>query len=994
MLVTQLFCGGLFSLQAYATDYTSSITGTQELQDGDSLTVAGIGLNQTNGTITGLGSLTITTTGGLGAHAVSAQGAHSRINLAGPTVIAASGDGLHADNSGEMSISGTSTITADGDGVYANKTGSLVDLKGPTRITVSGNGSRGVAAEGQYSLSSTGGIVQSAGDVKIFTTGSSSPGVYAYSGKIMLNGTTTVDTKTANSYGIYAGSSNTAKNLSEIFLKDTTVDTAGSEAHGIYAYNQYSQIFLDGAKTTVTTTGKKAYGLFVNLGGRITAAPGSTLTVTTTNTDSSGGDPIGIYATGAGKVSLENVTVTTAAARGMLAQAAATITATGAVKIKSGDVGVQAANGGLIDLTGTTRIDTSTGLNAHGVSASGAVTVVNIHNFIITTKSTSPSHGAYADSATLNLKNGRISTLGAGADLYQTTWGGATNTTGINASGVNIYTSGGTGNNSNGVHIYYSAGWISIDNSNIVTGVQMAADGTPLRNADNTYAFNTSAGGNGIVADYAGTVYVNTDRTTLQPTAGTSSIIVHGAGRAGMMTNNANTKILAANTDLEVYGNNGRGLLASNGTIGITNSSIFTSGAGALGVSLTTSASSVLFNGEGNSITTAGTDSHAISVSGGAKKIFDGSAGNVLPTVAVTGAGSAALRATGSGSVLTLAGTTALSTSMMSGAGTWGAKAEGLGSIAFTGSSSTGGSALWANSSGSLVLKDQADATGSHVRLTGTSSSLDLRSLTGDAWIGSLEGNGSVQFGSKTLSLGSIGALGGSLLDNADFSGSFTIDPGSTFELDLGLDNQTGSFDLPWNGRDLTKAGEGTLIFSAGQTYTGTTTLNTGQVQLAAAHVIDSSSDVIVHQGTLDLGRYDQTFNRLSGLGGTIQLGGATLGVNNAMDGDNSHYAGNIVGAGDLVKTGAGELILSGTTGWSGDTHLGQGTLTLDGSNGGGQLNSDIYGVAGSTLNLHNRAALRGMIDPADVNIRNSRWGSYGGLHRRPAVADRCPDQL
>ncbi|WP_037407722.1 autotransporter-associated beta strand repeat-containing protein, partial [Chania multitudinisentens] len=58
--------------------------------------------------------------------------------------------------------------------------------------------------------------------------------------------------------------------------------------------------------------------------------------------------------------------------------------------------------------------------------------------------------------------------------------------------------------------------------------------------------------------------------------------------------------------------------------------------------------------------------------------------------------------------------------------------------------------------------------------------------------------------------------------------GTFTLASLSdSFNLDMALNDESASL-TGWNGRDLTKAGAGTLILSAQNGYTGTTTVSGG----------------------------------------------------------------------------------------------------------------------------------------------------------------------
>ncbi|WP_127956976.1 autotransporter outer membrane beta-barrel domain-containing protein [Serratia microhaemolytica] len=216
-------------------------------------------------------------------------------------------------------------------------------------------------------------------------------------------------------------------------------------------------------------------------------------------------------------------------------------------------------------------------------------------------------------------------------------------------------------------------------------------------------------------------------------------------------------------------------------------------------------------------------------------------------------------------------------------------------------------------------------------------------------------------------------------------TGNFTMTEGSAFDVDIVLSDQTlpsGGFDRGWDGKSLVKAGAGRLVLSAQNSYTGSTTVEGGVLQFNTADSIASSSNVVINDGVVNLNGHNQYVNRLSGSGGTVQLNGATLTVNNATTAESTSYAGDITGNGGVNKQGNGTLTLTGKTAWTGVTRLDAGTLTLDGSAGGAHLVSDVVAQRGTQLNLHNGASLTGSIDPTSVDIDSaSQWIVTGSSH-------------
>lgn len=169
---------------------------------------------------------------------------------------------------------------------------------------------------------------------------------------------------------------------------------------------------------------------------------------------------------------------------------------------------------------------------------------------------------------------------------------------------------------------------------------------------------------------------------------------------------------------------------------------------------------------------------------------------------------------------------------------------------------------------------------------------------------------------------------------------------------------------LPVTGTgNLTKDGTGILILSGANTYTGTTFLNGGTIQIGAAQVLPDGNALVMAAGTtLDLNNFNETLGSLAGpAGATITLGSGTLTVG-SLNTDTT-FAGTITGAGNLVKTGTGRLVLSGSGTYAGVTTINQGTLEVNGTNAstinvntGGTL-AGTGGVANTTVGSGGRIA-------------------------------------
>ncbi|QVQ09674.1 fibronectin-binding autotransporter adhesin ShdA [Salmonella enterica subsp. enterica serovar Paratyphi B str. CFSAN000540] len=201
--------------------------------------------------------------------------------------------------------------------------------------------------------------------------------------------------------------------------------------------------------------------------------------------------------------------------------------------------------------------------------------------------------------------------------------------------------------------------------------------------------------------------------------------------------------------------------------------------------------------------------------------------------------------------------------------------------------------------------------------------------------------------------------------------GTFTVDAGSTFTVTSELDETTATSN--WDGSKLTKQGDGTLILSnTGNDYGDTeidggilaakdaASLGTGDVTIA------ENATLALSQGTLD--------NNVTGGGQIVKTGNDEL----IVTGDNTYSGGTTItggtltadyadslgtgviansgvlqvgegelentlsGSGSLVKTGTGELTLSGDNTYSGGTTIDDGVLIATNVNalGGGDVDN------------------------------------------------------
>ncbi|MBH5277902.1 fibronectin-binding autotransporter adhesin ShdA [Salmonella enterica] len=204
--------------------------------------------------------------------------------------------------------------------------------------------------------------------------------------------------------------------------------------------------------------------------------------------------------------------------------------------------------------------------------------------------------------------------------------------------------------------------------------------------------------------------------------------------------------------------------------------------------------------------------------------------------------------------------------------------------------------------------------------------------------------------------------------------GTFTVDADSTFTVTSELDETTATSN--WDGSKLTKQGDGTLILSnTGNDYGDTeivggilaakdaASLGTGDVTIAENATLalsqGSLDNNVTGEGQIVKSGSDELIvtgdNNYSG-GTTISGGTLTVDYADSLgsgDIDNSgvlkvgegELENTLFGSGSLVKTGTGELTLSGDNSYSGGTTITGGTLTADHADSLGSGDIDNSGV-------------------------------------------------
>jgi len=401
-------------------------------------------------------------------------------------------------------------------------------------------------------------------------------------------------------------------------------------------------------------------------------------------------------------------------------------------------------------------------------------------------------------------------------------------------------------------------------------------------------------------------------------------LTIGGNLAAGTVTNNGTMGVAGAATTgdvtnagmLTIGGNANTGAIANSGSIGVagtlsTGGAVITNNAGGvLTVGGNLAAGTVTNNGTmdvvGAAATGDVTNADMLTIGGNANAGIVTNSGSLAidgdaATAAITNAASSTLSVTGA---LTTAGAAVSNDGTFLVGGT-----ANIGAVTNTGLLMIGGTAAVGGVTNSGTISFGAGAT------TGDLDNSGMLSIAGNASIGAITNSGSASFGGAT----SAGTVTNSGLVSQ--TGALTSSG-----------NVTNASGAQWNlGADLTAAGsvtnDGALVVL-------------GDANGAASRTISTTGFGGAGSGVVGLGGAD----------GTVAN---TLTINQS---GNSTYAGSFIGAGSLVKAGAGTLNLTGSNSFTGGLIVAAGTLD---TTGGGTL-ADTLAIA-----VDNGAAL--VMGTADV---------------------------
>ena len=185
--------------------------------------------------------------------------------------------------------------------------------------------------------------------------------------------------------------------------------------------------------------------------------------------------------------------------------------------------------------------------------------------------------------------------------------------------------------------------------------------------------------------------------------------------------------------------------------------------------------------------------------------------------------------------------------------------------------------------------------------------------------------------------------------------------------------------------RQLYKTGDGTIILSGANTYTGGTTIAAGNLTISDSGTLGTAADLTLNGGSLDLGGTSQIVGDVSittaaASGDTIGGGGDLTAISYAV----SNATGTVVISSDLAgsgatmtKTGEGTLVLSGSNTYDGLTTVSAGELAISGS---GTLGNGDLTLGGGSLNLGGISQTVGAVSITDAAASGDTIGGGGDL--------------
>lgn len=268
--------------------------------------------------------------------------------------------------------------------------------------------------------------------------------------------------------------------------------------------------------------------------------------------------------------------------------------------------------------------------------------------------------------------------------------------------------------------------------------------------------------------------------------------------------------------------------------------------------------------------------------------------------------------------------------------------------------------------------------------IAGTGGSL-VKTGTGTLKLsGSNTFSGGVTLSAGTLGLANNNALGTGMLttyggtvayaDGVTIGNAVDLRGSTTFDIAAGSATQAGAIGQTGGAFGIVKTGTGTLTLSGNNAFTGGVTLNAGTLRLANNNAL----------GANVLTTYGGTVAYADGvsIGNAIDLRGSTTLDVATGSATQAGAIGETGGSFGIVKTGAGTLILSGASTYTGGTTINAGTLQLGSSSGVGSIVGTVTIGAGGTFDVVNAgtSGITGIANSGTTNFRNASTAGIANI--------------
>lgn len=225
---------------------------------------------------------------------------------------------------------------------------------------------------------------------------------------------------------------------------------------------------------------------------------------------------------------------------------------------------------------------------------------------------------------------------------------------------------------------------------------------------------------------------------------------------------------------------------------------------------------------------------------------------------------------------------------------------------------------------------------------------------------------GGITTANEALTISGTGISGdGALLNvsgNNTYSGAVTLGANSTIGATSGTLTLASAVS---GGFGLTKAGAGTVVLNAANTYTGTTAVSGGVLRYGVNDALAAGAVTIDSGATLDVGTFSDSVGTVTLTSGNI-IGTGTLTSTGSFAVSAGTISAPLAGAVGLTKTGTGTVALNASNTYTGLTTVSDGVLRLGANQTSATssvtVTSGTLDLNGYTMNLQSVAAQKGLL--------------------------------